>query len=96
MNLKILAASAAIAGALATGGLVAPGTAQASTITDHENAVCNALDASPTRSTLIDITNDAIKAHLDGGYYRMILMGAVTDICPDHYSLVSSFVQVLF
>jgi hypothetical protein len=106
ISLKAVAAAVIAAPLIVVGGaaqaaffqgfLESGKTTAADTFYADQQSVCEVLDASPTKSTVIDtiyiIQGPAPKQRVSD-YTHEVLMGAVTDICPQHYDLVSPFAQ---
>ena len=90
--IKKLAASAAIAGALASGAVMASDTANADIYSNRAQLVCDAMDYSPTFSHI-----NALYQHSGVGIgdFASALAYGVRDYCPEHYDLAEAWLESL-
>ena len=92
MNLKRLAASAAIAGSLAATGLMASGTANASPAIELEVWLCNALDEFPSPATIDRAANLGLQTGGTPAIVRQALSDAM-DRCPEYSKVMAAWVE---
>ena len=88
--IKKLAASAAIAGALASGAVMASGTASADIYSNRAQLVCEQMDHSPTFSSITALYNHS---GVSIGVFASALAYGVRDYCPEHYDLAEAWLE---